>query len=101
MAQIRVVEAAAEQRAQLDLRMHVCESTAVTFCNTRDFSNLLSNKENTIGYKRLKDVNKKHRISLIIALHSGMNPAEDYSLSRHVLIGLYNDVCVLIARLKF
>ncbi|GFS73288.1 hypothetical protein TNCV_4711721 [Trichonephila clavipes] len=57
MAQIRVVEAA----EQLDLRMHVLQHQM----------NSVLNKENTIGYKWLKDVNKKQHISLIIALHSG------------------------------
>ncbi|GFU60981.1 uncharacterized protein TNCV_3372921 [Trichonephila clavipes] len=90
MAQIRDVEAA----EQLGLRMHICKYNSRVLQHQM---NSILNKENTIGYKWLKYVNKKQHTSLAFRY----NPAEDYSLNQHVLIGTMTVVCPYCKAPKF
>ncbi|GFT17500.1 hypothetical protein NPIL_531011 [Nephila pilipes] len=55
-----------QSNMQLDLRMHVCEYGSPVL--QHQMCSVL-NKENTIGSKWLKDVNKEKHISHTIALH--------------------------------
>ncbi|GFW02962.1 hypothetical protein TNCV_683881 [Trichonephila clavipes] len=57
-----------QSNVQLDLRMQVCEYGSHILQHQM---NSVFNKESTIGYKWLKDVNNKQHIILTIALLSG------------------------------
>ncbi|GFS76023.1 hypothetical protein NPIL_302961 [Nephila pilipes] len=84
-----------QNNMQLDLRMHVCEYGNHVL--QHQMCSVL-NKENTIGYKWLKDVNKEKEYQPYNRLAFWYNTGGDYSLSRHVLIGTMT-VVILIARL--
>ncbi|GFX90669.1 hypothetical protein TNCV_3194871 [Trichonephila clavipes] len=62
--------------------------------------NSILNKENTIGYKCLKD-QQETAFQPYNRLAFWYNPVEDYSFSRHVLIGTMTMVCPYCEALNF